>query len=96
MYRLGEEAIESSPVEKNLVVLVDEKLDMRQKCLLTTHKANHILGCIQNSVASRSREVIFPLFSAFVRPHLEYCIQLWGPQQKKDMNLLEQVQTRKP
>ena len=61
-----------------LEVLVDGKLD--KQCALASWKANCILGCIQRSVASRSREVILPLCFALVRPHLEYCIQMESPQ----------------
>ena len=81
-------------MEKDLGVLVDEKLDVSLQCVLAAQKANRILGCIKSRVASRSRERILPLCSALVRPHLQWCVQLWGPQYETDMDLLEWVQRR--
>ncbi|GAB0183433.1 hypothetical protein GRJ2_000808600 [Grus japonensis] len=93
-YRLGVHLWGSSSVEKDLGVLVDNKLSMSQQCALMAKAANGILGGMKKSVASRWREVILPLYSAVVRPHLEYCVQFWAPQFKTDSELLQKVQQR--
>ncbi|KAK4830506.1 hypothetical protein QYF61_011419 [Mycteria americana] len=81
--------MESSFAEKDLGVMLD-KLNMSQQCALAATDSNDVLGCIR-SVTSKSREVIYPFYSALLRPHLECCAQCLAPHHKRDMDVLEQV-----
>ena len=78
-YRLGTDTLQSTSAQRDLGVLVNNKLTMSQQCALAANKANGILACIKMSVASRSRELLLSIYSALVRPHLKYCVQFWTP-----------------
>jgi len=93
-YRLRKDLLEYSSVERDLRVLVDDRLTISQQCVLAAKKSSGILGCIKRSVASSPREVLLPLYTALVRPHLECSVQFWAPHFKKHEKLLERVQRR--
>ena len=93
-HKLVEEWLESSTAERDLGVLVDSRVNVSQQCALAAKRENCTLGCIKHSITSWSKEVIIPLCSALVWPHLEYCVQFWAPQFKKAVKDLEYLQRR--
>lgn len=74
----------NTPAKKVLGVQVDQGLDMSWQGALGAQKANCILGYIQSSVGSTVKKGILPFCSAETSPAV-----LWGPQHKKDMDLLD-------
>lgn len=68
-------------------MLVDEKLDVSWKCVLTTQKTKHILGCIKRNMASKLREVVLPLYTALIVQSPPR-VQLWNPQNRRTWTCL--------
>ena len=69
------ELLESTSAEKDLAVLVANKLAVCQRCARVYKKANGVLDSTTKSMDSRSREFTLPLYIAPVKPHLKYRVQ---------------------
>lgn len=87
MYRLGNQILECSPVERDMGVLAVDYSNESQQCALAAKRASNILGYIKCGIANWPKEVIVPVYSPLVQPHLEYRVQFWAPQNKKNIRM---------
>jgi hypothetical protein len=69
---MGENEINQVTEEKDLGILIDDKLKFQQHINPQTKKANQRLGMIKRSFRYMDKEVFLTLFKSIVRPHLEY------------------------
>ena len=93
-YRLGSDCITSSSVEKDLGILVDNKLKIHEQCSAVVAKANRLLGVIRRSFDCTNAEMILRLYKSLVRPVIEYGNIIWGPYYVMDQQAVERVQRR--
>jgi hypothetical protein len=84
--------IEKKTEVRDLGVQMGEGFDPRPQCTLAASKARSALHQLRRAIASRDPEVLLPLYKAYVRPHLEYAVQVWSPYLKREIKLLEKVQ----
>ena len=69
-------------------------MKVSEQCVIAAAKRNQILGLIRRNIAYKEKELIILQYKTIVRPHLEYCIQAWRPYHKKDIHMLERVQSK--
>jgi len=84
-YAMNDVKLECISEEKDLGVLISDDLQNEKQCSAAVMKANRMLGMIKQNFADRSKETIIPLYKTLVRPHLEYCSQVWSPHYDKDI-----------
>ena len=94
VYKMGGQELTQTDMERDLGVMVNGKLSASDQVVEARKKALRMLGAINKNVSYKSAEVITKLYCAFVRPHLEYCVQAWSPTYEKDCWLIERVQKR--
>jgi hypothetical protein len=80
--------------EKDLGIILTNNLKFDAQANAAAAKASKTLGQIKRTFRYWTKGSFRTIFTAFVRPHLEYAIQAWSPQFKKDIITLEKIQRR--
>ena len=93
-YELGGHNLKSVEQERDLGIIVHCSGKTSEQCNMAASRANQILGMIKRNIKWKDKNSITKLYKALVRPKLEYCVQAWCPQLKKDQEVLEKVQRK--
>ena len=80
--------------EKDLGIFITNDLKVAKQCKEAARKAMNVLRTVKRYFPKIDEPTLLILYKAYVRPHLEYCVQAWSPHFKKDIECLEQVQRR--
>ena len=78
--------------ERDLGILITDEIKWSKRCKSAAAKA--VFGIIKKTVNTLNKELFLILYSTYIRPHLEYCIQVWAPYFRKDIDVLEKIQRR--
>ena len=78
-YFLSGKLLPETDVEKDLGVYVKSDLNWKYHIQKSISKAKAIIGWVTRNVISREKTVMLNIYMTLVRPHLEYCTQLWNP-----------------
>ena len=94
VYSMDGKVLSTTEEEKDLGVLIDNKLDFGKHINSIVGRANRVLGMIRVSFACLNIQMFLNMYTALVRPLLEYCVQVWSPYKIGQIKLLERVQRR--
>ena len=93
-YDIGGTIISITVKEKDLGVTMNANMKVSEQCRIAASKGNQVLGMIRRNITYKDNSLIVPLYKAIVRHHLEYCIQVWSPYLRKDIDMLGKIQRR--
>ena len=93
-YTMGGVDLEKTTEERDLGVLVDDRLEFDKHIKGVVNRANRMLGMIRIGFSCLDEEIFMNLYPVLVRPLLEYCVQVWSPYKQKYIDLIEDVQKR--
>ncbi len=93
-YEMNGVKLDSLQCVKDLGISIASNLKFSRQCKDAVDKANRMLGFINRNFSFKKKDIILPLYTSLVRPHLEYAVEFWSSHHTKDIAKLEVVQRR--
>ena len=93
-YEMNGRKLDHIEEEKDLGVLIDERLDFHRQTAAAVKKANQVLGLVKRTFSVLDKITLPLLFTSLVRTHLEYGNVIWGPFYKMDIKAVERIQRK--
>src|SRR6218665_3600351 len=93
-YEMGGKALKASEKDRDLGVIMHRSAKPSRQCAEASKRVNSTLGMIRRTIVTRDKDTMLRLYKTLVRPQLGYCIQVWSPYLKQDMEKLEKEQRR--
>ena len=93
-YYLNNIELKSVTEEKDIGVITHASLKPSVQCSNAARKANFVLGQISRTFHYRDHKTFLDLYKRYVRPHLEFSVQVWSPWKQDDIKIIENVQKR--
>ena len=80
--------------ERDLGIVVRNDLKLSSQCSAAASRGMSVMGLVKRNFKDLDAESFLLLYKTYIRPYLEYCVQVWSPHLKKDIQLLEKVQRK--
>jgi hypothetical protein len=93
-YTMSGSRLETTVVERDIGVKVQQSLRPSVQCTDASRRANVVLGQITRSFHFRDKVTFVKLYKQYVRPHLEFAVPAWSPWTQGDIEKLEKIQRR--
>jgi len=93
-YMLHDTPVTRKHQVKDLGILISESLKYHDQVAEVCKRAHREINRIRRSFVSRAPKFISELYKTYVRPHLEYCVEVWNPMFEEDIRKMEKVQNK--
>ena len=93
-YSINGTSLRQNSCASDLGIIINENLKFHDQVEHACKRATKEINIIRRTFLSRCPKFLANMYKMFVRPHLEYCIQVWNPMYQGDINKMEKIQNR--